>query len=98
MPSNGSCNKSTVGRVGLTDVAFFFLSRKVTKMKRQFSVIAIGSVAAALMLSGCNREMKSKSVEKEVGPGGSTTTTVEKTVESSGDNPPANAHGESVPK
>lgn len=52
---------------------------------------------AALVSGGCSRSSTEKAQETVTSPGGKTTTTVEKTVKSSGDNPPANSAGESVP-
>jgi len=45
---------------------------------------------------GCQREAKVTTTETVTGPGGSTTTTVEKTIESTGSNPPANSSGQTV--
>ena len=57
--------------------------------------------AAALVglfsLFGCERETTIKTTETIEGPGGTTTVTTEKTVESTGENPPVSSTGESIP-
>ncbi len=62
-------------------------------MKRFFVFCTFLSLACATMV-GCDNKAK---VEKKVSvttPGGTTTTTDEHTVDSSGKNPPANSQGE----
>ena len=48
-------------------------------------------------LFGCQRETTIKTTETIEGPGGTTTVTTEKTVESTGENPPVSSTGESIP-
>jgi hypothetical protein len=54
-------------------------------------------VVAAVLVAGCERKATVETKETKTGPGGTTTTTVTKTVESTGDNPPPNSAGEAVP-
>jgi len=51
----------------------------------------------AIGIAGCDRKAQTKVTEVEKTPGGTTTTEVDKTVKSTGDNPPANSSGETVP-
>lgn len=66
-------------------------------MKRTF-VLACATLVVSAVTFGCGQKSEVKQTEKVTGPGGTTTTTVDKKVESSGHNPPANSAGESVPK
>ena len=52
---------------------------------------------ATSVLYGCARETTVKETTKTEGPGGTTTVTTEKSVESTGENPPAGPQGERVP-
>lgn len=65
-------------------------------MKRVFGIGSLIVVAAALTV-GCDRKASTTTTERVSGPGGTTETTVTKTVESSGENPPANSSGEAIP-
>lgn len=62
--------------------------------KRFLAPVMIAAVAACFTLAGCGEETKVKSSETIATPDGKTTTTVEKKVESSGSNPPANSAGQ----
>lgn len=57
------------------------------------TLVLIGSSC----LFGCSREATVKTTETIEGPGGKTTVTTERKVESTGDNPPASSQGERVP-
>ena len=63
-------------------------------MKRFLAPFVLGGAVACLTLSGCSEESKVKETETVSGPGGTTTSTVEKKVKSSGENPPANSAGQ----
>ena len=66
-------------------------------MKRIIALCGMILVSGSL-LAGCNdRETKTTETEKVSGPGGTTTTTTEKTVKSTGENPPPNSQGQTVP-
>jgi len=65
-------------------------------MKRTIATALVFSVATCFGLAGCSDEAKVKQSETVSGPGGSTTTTIEKKVDSSGSNPPANSAGETA--
>ena len=64
-------------------------------MKR-FFVLCIAVCLAAAVNVGCENKVKTQRKETVDTPGGSTTTTDTHTVESSGNNPPANAAGENA--
>lgn len=59
-------------------------------MSRLFAWIAL----VGLTIAGCSPQVSTQRKEEVKGPGGTTTTTDTHTVESSGENPPANAQGE----
>ena len=59
-------------------------------------VLALILFGLVVGLAGCDRSATIRTEETVTGPGGTTTTTVEKTVESTGDNPPASTSGERV--
>jgi hypothetical protein len=63
-------------------------------MKRFLACALILGAVSGFGLVGCGEESKVKTVEKESTPGGTTTTTKEVKVNSTGDNPPTNASGE----
>jgi len=65
-------------------------------MKRTIATALVFSVATCFGLAGCSDESKVKQSETVSGPNGSTTTTIEKKVDSSGSNPPANSAGETA--
>jgi hypothetical protein len=67
-------------------------------MKRLLSsALILGLLSFSTVgLLGCGEESKVKQQETVSTPTGSTTTTVEKKVESSGSNPPANSAGETA--
>ena len=64
-------------------------------MKNAFFASLLAAMGL-IALGGCDRSATVKTQETVTGPGGTTTTTIEKTVESTGDNPPANSSGERV--
>ena len=64
---------------------------------RKIMTSTLALMLGTAMLVGCAREQTAKVQETVTGPGGTTTTTTEKTVESTGKNPPANSSGEAVP-
>ncbi len=63
-------------------------------MRRYLASALILSSFSMFALVGCEDKAMDKTKETTTGPGGSTTTTNEKKVESTGNNPPANASGE----
>jgi len=63
-------------------------------MKRIFAPFAVAGLAACFTLSGCSDETKVKESETVSTPGGTTTTTVDKSVKSTGENAPANSAGQ----
>jgi len=63
-------------------------------MKRFLSLALIVGFISTFGLVGCGEEAKVKETETVTTPGGTTETTTEKKVESSGSNPPANTSGE----
>jgi hypothetical protein len=65
-------------------------------MKRFLSAALILGAVSTFGLVGCGEESKTETKETVSTPEGSTTTTVEKKVESKGDNPPPNSSGETV--
>lgn len=66
-------------------------------MKR-FLVICTALCLATAVNVSCENKVKTQRKETVDTPGGSTTTTDTHTVESSGNNPPANARGETAEK
>ena len=85
---------SALGRRNTLKMSMFHRERY---NMRKIITSTMALLVGASMLVGCAREEKAKVVEKVSGPGGTTTTTTEKTVESTGKNPPANSSGEAVP-
>ena len=66
-------------------------------MSQRFSsLFAVVALCLAAFV-GCERKESVKTTETVTGTDGTTTTTIEKTVESTGDNPPASTTGEKVP-
>ncbi len=63
-------------------------------MRRYLASALILSSFSMFALVGCEDKAQDKTKETVSGPGGSTTTEVNKEVKSSGSNPPANASGE----
>ena len=63
-------------------------------MKRVLCSTMILGVASLFGLAGCGEETKVKDKEVISSPTGTTTTTIEKKVDSTGSNPPANSAGE----
>ena len=64
--------------------------------RRFYSLFAIAALCMAGFV-GCDRSTTVKTEETVSTPEGTTTTTIEKTVESTGDNPPSSTTGEKVP-
>ena len=61
-------------------------------------LMAIGAaLCLTAMISGCAREAKVKEKETVSTPGGTTTTTKETKIKSTGDSPPVSSEGKSVP-
>jgi len=65
-------------------------------MKRVLTTALILGISVPFGLLGCADESKQKVTEVSSTPEGETKTTVEKTVESSGNNPPPNSAGETA--
>lgn len=65
-------------------------------MKRILTSALVLGVFSLVGLSGCGEEASVEKQETVSTPGGTTTTTVEKSIESTGSNPPANSAGEAV--
>ncbi|MFO0909364.1 MAG: hypothetical protein U0794_13605 [Isosphaeraceae bacterium] len=63
-------------------------------MKRALTLAVILGVSSCFGLTGCSDESKVSHQETVKTPEGTTTTTVEKRIESSGENPPTNSAGE----
>jgi len=63
-------------------------------MKRFLAPALILGLIAPLGLVGCGEESKVKQQETVSGPGGTTTTTSETKVKSTGENPPPNSAGQ----
>jgi len=63
-------------------------------MKRILAPFLLAGVAACFTLSGCSDESKVKETQTVSTPEGKTTTSVEKSVKSSGENPPPNSAGQ----
>jgi len=63
-------------------------------MRRFLATALILGAASGFGLVGCGEETKVKETEKVTSPTGTTTTSTEHKVESSGSNPPANSAGE----
>jgi len=63
-------------------------------MKRFLAPFAVAGLAACFTLSGCSDETKVKESETVSTPGGTTTTTTETKVKSTGENAPANSAGQ----
>ena len=63
-------------------------------MKRFFASALILGAVSGFGLVGCGEESKVKTTETESTPGGTTTTTKEIKVNSTGEAPPANSAGE----
>jgi hypothetical protein len=59
-------------------------------------VVSVFAVALAAVFAGCDREASTTKTETVTTPGGETTVETSKTIESSGDHPPA-VDGKSVP-
>jgi hypothetical protein len=59
------------------------------------SALVIGLFSLPVVgLVGCSEEVGSKTTEKVTAPTGTTTTEVDKTIKSSGSNPPVNSEGQ----
>jgi hypothetical protein len=65
-------------------------------MKRFLAPALILAATSMFGLVGCEDKAKDSVKETVSGPGGTTTTTSEKKVESTGSNPPANSAGETA--
>jgi len=65
-------------------------------MKRLLSIALILGSVSTFGLVGCGDEAKVEKTETVTTPGGTTETKVEKSVESSGENPPPNSAGETA--
>jgi len=65
-------------------------------MKRLLSIALILGSVSTFGLVGCGEESKVEKTETVTTPGGETQTTVQKKVESSGENPPPNSAGETA--
>ncbi|WP_406700684.1 hypothetical protein V5E97_17985 [Singulisphaera sp. Ch08] len=67
-------------------------------MKRSLSsALILGLLVSPVIgLVGCGQESKVEKVETVSGPGGTTTTSSEVKVESTGENPPPNSAGQTV--
>jgi len=65
-------------------------------MKRFLAHSLVLGVVSGFGLVGCGEESKTKTTEVQSTPGGTTTTTNETKVKSTGDNPPANSAGETA--
>jgi len=63
-------------------------------MRRTIPSAILASVFTAFCLAGCGDESSTKVKETTTDPGGKTTTTIDKSVKSTGDNPPPNSAGE----
>jgi len=63
-------------------------------MKRFLASALILGAVSGFGLVGCGEESKVKETETVSGPGGTTTTTTENKVKSTGENPPANSAGQ----
>jgi hypothetical protein len=65
-------------------------------MKRFLTAALVAGVFSTFGLVGCGEKAEVTTKETVSTPGGTTTTTDTKKVESTGDNPPANSAGEKV--
>jgi len=65
-------------------------------MKRFLSIALILGSFSTFGLVGCGEESKVKTTEEIKTPGGTTTETTEKKIESKGDNPPPTTAGETA--
>ena len=65
-------------------------------MKRFLTAALIASLFTTTGLVGCAEKAENTTKETVSTPGGTTTTTDTKTIESKGDNPPPNSAGEAV--
>lgn len=60
-------------------------------------LLHVAAIAAMIGFAGCERESKIEKTTTIEGPGGTTTITETKEIESTGEHPPAGPQGEAVP-